>query len=112
MFGKERYFFTILPHFSALHVPASNASVATLAIFACWGAAPNPAGLWDNLSQSPVVASQPLSGLFLILTATRHAQEIVNIPLDGNELPHLLLRLPVVGSEGLFPGRQLQPALF
>ena len=89
--SKDKQAFAPNAHFPALHVPASNASVATLAIFACWGASPNPAGLRDNLSQSPVVAAQPLSGLLLILTATRHAQEIVNIPLDGNGFPHLFL---------------------
>ncbi len=61
-----------LRRFGALHVLASNASVATLAIFgrldaaenACWGASPNPA--FGTSCPKVLSASQRLAPLFLI----------------------------------------------
>ena len=147
----------IFKAFSGGALPASNASVNTLAIFAgpeaprkcLLGSHPKPgaSGLVDTnfttfasghfvpkltpfrcassphtaRSAGPVrgphepkaLAAEPtLSVLFLIFPSPGDVKQMVDIALDGNQLPHGLLRGPVLRGQGFFSLRQLPPLLF
>ena len=70
------------------------------------GELPKPAGLRDKLSQSPGASAcwmRPgLTLLGLIFPPVRMAEQIINVCLDRNGLPHIRLGFAVLGIEGLF----------
>ena len=80
------------------------------------GGLPKPAGLRDKLSQSPGASAcwmRPgLTLLGLIFPPVRMAEQIINVCLDRNGLPHIRLGFAVLGIEGLFLFRELTPPLF
>ena len=80
------------------------------------GELPKPAGLRDKLSQSPGASAcwmRPgLTLLGLIFPPVRMAEQIINVCLDRNGLPHIRLGFAVLGIEGLFLFGELPALLF
>lgn len=60
-----------------------------------------------------VLAAEPaLPSLFLIFPSVCDVKQMVDIALDGDKLPHSLLRGAVLRGQGLFSFRQLPALLF
>ena len=111
-------------HFRGLHKTASNSSVPTLEIFAgprapqkcLLGSSPNPLDFWTKCpevqAQAPVVCVPELSLLGLMFPSVRMAEQVIDIGLDRNGLPHIRLGLAVLGIEGFFLFGELPALLF
>ena len=80
------------------------------------GELPNPLNFWTKCpevqAQAPVVCVPELSLLGLIFPPVRMAEQMVNVRLDRNSLPHIRLGLAVLGIEGLFLFGELPALLF
>ena len=80
------------------------------------GELPKPAGLRDKLSQSLGASAcwmRPgLTLLGLIFPPVRMAEQIINVCLDRNGLPHIRLGFAVLGIEGLFLFGEFPALLF
>ena len=61
---------------------------------------------------APYVCGPELTLLCLILTPARHAEQMIDIGLDGHGLPHFPLGLAVFSVKGLFLFGQLPAGLF
>ena len=117
---KKSVYLRFLRHFRGLHKTASNSGVATLRNFhrpqarenACWGAPQTRRTSGHFVQKSLVVCGPELSLLGLIFTPIRMAEQMVNVRLDRNGLPHLRLGLAVFRIESLFLFRELPALLF
>ncbi len=80
------------------------------------GSSPNPLDFWTNCpevqAQAPVVCVPELSLLGLIFPPVRMAEQMVNVRLDRNSLPHIRLGFAVFSIEGLFLFGELPALLF
>lgn len=65
------------------------------------GVAPQPRHLWTKYPEVQA-ASPALSRLFLIPAGGREPEQMVDVRLDGQGLPHIPLGRVVLGIEGLF----------
>ena len=113
-----------LRHVAEAHEMASNSGVATLRNFcwpqarknACWGASQTRWTSGQIVPKSrryaPVVCGLSLSLLGLIFPPVRMAEQIINVCLDRNGLPHIRLGFAVLGIEGLFLFGELPALLF
>lgn len=76
---------------------------------ACWGNTPNPPGTrrirrgCASPRRYESTVSSPLAVLFFLGAAALNlAHNLIHVGLDGQQLPHLLTGLPVIGIGGLF----------
>ena len=107
-------------HFRGLHKTASNSSVGTLEIFAgprapqkcLLGSSPNPLDFWTLCPEVPVVCVPELSLLGLIFPPVRVAEQVIDIRLDRNSLPHIRLGLAVFSIKGFFLFGEFPALLF
>ena len=74
---------------------------------ACWGASPNPADFGTFCPKVLFVCGTGLSLLFLIFAATRGPDEVIDIPLDGDDLPHFPLGSAILHAERFPPLHKL-----